>query len=130
MGGLNGLDYTLESRLKGTIVVNVRKENVPEHLIKFADAETSSDFMAVIRRLPDNFRAAVNGNGSGNARKEICFRNYNDPYTERGILWIQSSQPATAFFFLTPRALGLPKAKLLGILDQAEKAVGENVPSR
>lgn len=126
MSKLSDFGYTLESRLKGTVAFNIPKEKVPEHLIKFADYEGSNEFVAVIRRLPENFRVAVNGNCGGNGRKEIYFREYSDPYTDRGALWIWGGRLPTAFFFLTPRALGLSKDKMFEILDQAEKAVGES----
>lgn len=127
MSKTKGLDYTLESQRYGAVAANVAKEKIPNYIHEFADAKSSGEFIAVIRRLPGGLKIEENGNGDG--RKEICFRDYSDPYTERGTMWQLGDQGRTVFF-LTPRAFGLPKSKLLEILDQAEKAIEEAMPAK
>ena len=63
MGKNGGLDYSLESRLHGTIAANVSKKQIPEHLYNYADTKASFDFVMVIHRLPIGLSMSVRKNG-------------------------------------------------------------------
>ena len=56
----------------------------------------------------------------------IKFRDFSDPLTERGIVWVMPGEPAKMYFWLNAEALEMPG--MAGeIAAAAEKAVQENI---
>lgn len=105
----SGKSETIEIESKGRVI----------HLLRDTDYQKGD---VGVSCNPKGSEAVVN-------TFNVQFRDYNDDYTDRGIIWVKPGNPATIQLIITREALKTP-GKVQEIIEEAKSAVANKLLDR
>ena len=104
----------------------------PEHprkeIVRLSSGDRHVDLLRDVAGMPGDIGVSCSpdGNEVPVETLNIEFRDYDDAWTDRGIIWVSPGDPATMSFFVKAQALKNPGA-VMEIITAAEEAIKTKV---